>query len=214
MYNPIRTLEDFNRYAVNRKDQIEVVRQSLYSFETYAMAGQSTLTFFANPVGAGGRTLADTNMTLAGQIPAGQRFALQTMEVYFIPGVFPSAAPAAAGIDNHVNDIWEVYTGDAWLELKIGSKPYLQEAPLLRLPPSTRLIGFAGLADATTAAPGLFSRTSHIAASGAVYRIEPVLLLEPNQNFAVTINWPALVPISVAGTLGVVMGGVNARNSQ
>jgi len=214
MYNPIRNLEDFNRYAVNRKDQIEVVRQSLYSFETYVMAGQSTLTFFANPVGSGGRTLADTNMTLAGQIPSGQRYALQTMEVYFIPGVFPSAANAAPGIDNHVNDIWEVYTSDAWLELKIGSKPYLQEAPLVRMPPSTRLIGFAGLSDSTTAAAAQFQRTSHIAASGAVYRIEPVLLLEPNQNFSVTVNWPALVPISVSGTLGVVMGGVQARNSQ
>lgn len=213
MNNPIRTLDDFNRFAVNRKDQIEVVRQSLYSFETYAMAGQTQLTFFANPVGVGGRTLADTNMTLAGQIPSGQRFAVQSMEVYFIPGVFPSIAPAATTIDAHVNDIWEVYTGDAWLQLNIGSKPYLQEALLQRLPPATRMAGFAGMASQAAVADVL-TRTSHIAACGMLYRIDPVLLLEPNQNFSVTINWPTAIAISAAGTIGVVMGGVTARNSQ
>jgi len=214
MFNPLRTLDDFNRYAVNRKDQMEVIRQSLYDFQAYAMAGQTSLTFFSLPIGQGGKTKADTNLTTAGSLPAPIRFAVQTMEVYFIPGVFPSGAPAAAGIDNHVNDIWEVMTGTAFLELVIGSKPYLTEAPLLRLPPAARMDGFAGMSDATTAAAALFSRTSHLHACGALYRIDPVLLLEPNQNFSVTINWPTAIGISVAGRIGVVMQGVQARNSQ
>jgi hypothetical protein len=213
MNNPIRDLNDFNRYAVNRKDQMEVIRQSLYDFQTYAMAGATSLTFFALPVGQGGKTRADTNMTTAGALPAPIRFAVQTMEIYFIPGVFPSLAPAAAAVDNHVNDIWEVYNSAAWLELQIGSKPYLIEGGVLqRMPPSTRMAGFAGLATATAA--DLFNRTSHVAASGLVYRMDPVLLLEPTQNFSVTINFPTAIGISVAGRIGVVMNGVTARNSQ
>lgn len=213
MNNPLRSLEDFQRYAVNRKDQMEVVRQSMYDFQTYAMAGQTQLTFFSLPIGQGGKTKADTNMTVAGQLPAPIRFAIQSIEVYFIPGVFPSAAPAAASIDNHVNDIWEVYTGTSWLELTIGSKPYLIEGGALqRMPPSSRMHGFAGLATATAA--DLFNRTSHMCATGATYRVDPVLLLEPNQNFSVSINWPTAIGISVAGRIGVVMQGVQARNSQ
>jgi hypothetical protein len=213
MRNPIQSLDDFNRYAVNRKDQMEVVRQTLYDFQAYAMAGQTQLTFFALPIGQGGKTKADTNMTTAGMLPSPLRFAVQTVEVYFIPGGFPSTAPAAATIDNHVNDIWEVYTGVAWLEFQIGSKPYLIEAPLQRMPPSTRMIGFAGLASQAAVADVL-SRTSHMSASGSCYRVTPELLLEANQNFSVTINWPAAVAISVAGRIGVVLGGVTARNSQ
>ena len=213
--NPLRSLEDFQKYAVNRKDQMEVVRQSLYDFQTYAQAGQTQLTFFALPVGQSSKTKADTNMTVAGQLPAPIRFAIQSIEVYFIPGVFPSAAPAAAGIDNHVNDIWEVMTGTSWLELVIGSKPYLVEGGVLhRMPPATRMHGFAGMSDATTAGASLFSRTSHMCPTGQTYQIDPVLLLEPNQNFSVTINWPAAIGISVAGRIGVVMQGVQARNSQ
>jgi hypothetical protein len=215
MQNPIRNLDDFNRYAVNRKDQMEVIRQSLYDFQTYAMAGQTQLTFFALPVGQGGKTRADTNMTTAGSLPAPLRFAVQTMEIYFTPGVFPSAAAAATAIDNHVNDIWEVYTAAAWLELQIGSKPYLIEGGVLhRMPPSTRLNGFAGMSDTTTAGATGFERTSHLNAGGIVYRLDPTLLLEPTQNFSVTINWPTAVAISAAGRIGVVMNGVTARNSQ
>jgi len=193
---------------------MEVVRQTLYDFQTYAMAGATQMTFFSTPIGQSSKTKADTNMTIAGSLPAPLRFAIQAIEIYFFPGVFPSAAPAAAAIDNHVNDIWEVYTATAWLELQIGSKPYLIEAPPMRFPPFAHMGGFAGMSDATTAAASLFSRTSHLYATGRPYIVDPPLMLEPTQNFTVQLNFPTAVAISVAGRIGVVLNGVTARNSQ
>jgi hypothetical protein len=218
MANPIRSLADFTRYAVNRADQMEVVRQTLYDFQAYPMAGAAQLTFFAVPVGQGApvKTLADTNMVVAGQLPAPIRFAIQCVEVYFDPGVFPSPAVgtvAANGLDNHVNDIWEVYTSPSWLQLDIGSKPYLKEAPLYRFPPTGHMGGCAQSSQAGAVADTAI-RTSHMYAAGRPFVIDPPLLLEPNQNFSVTLNFPALVAISAAGRIGVVLGGVTARNSQ
>lgn len=214
MQNPIKNLADFRKFAVNRQDQMEVVRQTLYDFQTYPMAGSTQLTFFALPIGQSSKTKADTNMTIAGSLPAPLRFAIQAVEIYFFPGVLPSAAGGAAGIDNHVNDVWEVYTATAWLELQIGSKPYLIEAPLLRFPPFAHLGGFAGMSDASTAGANLFARTSTMYAAGRAYIVDPPLLLEPNQNFTVQLNFPTAVGISAAGRIGVVLNGVTARNSQ
>jgi len=214
MRNPLRSVEDFRKYAVNRPDQMEVIRQTLYDFQTYPMAGASQLTFFAVPIGQSSKTKADTNMTIAGSLPAPIRFAIQAIEVYFFPGVFPSQAPAATAIDNHVNDIWEFYTATAWVELQIGSKPYLTEAPPLRFPPFAHFGGFAGLSDSTTAGASGFERTSHAYAAGRPYIVDPPLLLEPTQNFSFTLNFPTAVAISAAGRVGVVLNGVTSRNSQ
>lgn len=203
-----------NKYAVNRRGQWEVIRNSLYHFQSYALAGQSSLTFFQDPNGSGGRTFADTNMEAAGVLPSPQRFLILGMEVYFSSAEFPSEAPKAPDVDNQVNDVFEVVTGSAWLELTIGSKPYLREAPLLRMPPSAFMTGFAGLSDSTTAGASGFSRTSYASAAGEPYRIDPPLMLEATQNFKVTLNFPTSIGISAATRIGVVMPGLLMRQSQ
>jgi len=212
--NPIRSLADLQQYAVNRKDQVEVVRQSLYDFQQYGTAGATQFTFFSIPIGQSSKTKADTNMTIAGSLPAGQRFAAQSMEVYFFPGVNPSAAGAAAGIDNFVNDTWNFWKATAFLDFFIGSKSYITEAPVMRFPPSARLDGFAGMSDASTAGANLFARTSYASGAGRTYVIDPPVLLESTQNFNVTINYPTAVTVSANARVGVVIGGVLIRNSQ
>ncbi len=207
---------DLAKYRVNRPGQLEVLRQSLYDFQAYAAAGQTSLTFFQVPVGQSSKTKADTNMTLAGQLPAGQQFLIQSMEVYFYPGtVFPGGvAGGAAIVDAFVNDVWEVRSGSAFLELNVGSKNYLTEAPLMRFPPKTRLEGFAAQSDSAVAAATTFMRTSYADASGRPYPVDPYLLLESTQNFNVNINWPAVIAITNAGRIGVVLDGLLIRNSQ
>ena len=214
MRNPIRNVGDLTQFAVNRKDQLEVVRQTLYDFQTYALAGATQFTFFAIPQGQSSKTKADTNMQTAGSLPAPQRFAIQGIQVYFTPSIFPSAAPGAPAIDNFVNDCYEFWTGAAWLDLFIGSKSYITEALIQRFPPAARLEGFAGLSDSTTAGASGFSRTSYMTAAGRPYIIDPPILLEPNQNFNVTINYPTAVAISANARVGVVLDGVLVRNSQ
>jgi hypothetical protein len=207
---------DLAKYRVNRPGQLEVLRQSLYDFQAYAAAGQSSLSFFAVPDGQSGKTKADTNMTLAAQLPAGQQFLAQSLEVYFFPGtLFPSIAPATAStIDGFTNDVWEVRSGVAFLELVVGSKNYLTEAPLMRFPPKARLDGWAGMSDGNVLAALGFNRTSYADAAGRPYPIDPYILLESTQNFNVKITWPTAVAITNAGRIGVVLDGLLIRNSQ
>lgn len=214
MRNPIRSLADLTQYAVNRKDQVEVVRQSLYDFQTYALAGATQFTFFATPQGSGGKTRADTNMSIAGSLPAGQKFAVQAIQLYFFPTIFPSLAPAAPSIDNFTNDTYEFWSAVAFFDFFIGSKSYITEAPLMRFPPSGRLEGFVGMSDSTTLGASGFQRTGYATAGGRTYVVDPPVLLESTQNFNATLNFPTAVGISANARVGCVLDGVLIRNSQ
>lgn len=208
-----------SKYSVNRPGW-EAIRQSLYDYQTYAAAGQTQLTFFALPVGQGGKTNSDTNMTLAGQLPKNQEFLLQSIEVFFSPTTPTVAAqmPAAFGaqaIAQVVNDAYIVGRAGN-LTLTIGSKPYLQEAPLGRFPQKASFGVEAGLADVTTAGANLQSRVTFGKWGGRPYLLDPApLLLVENQNFSVTLNWPEGVQaITNPGRIGVILDGILYRRSQ
>lgn len=210
-----------NKYSVNRPGW-EVIRQSLYDFQAYAAAGQSVLTFFAVPVGQSGKTSTDTNMSLAGQLPLNQDFLVQSIEIIFFP-VVPNVAadaPAAFGaqaIAQRINDTYLVHrTGN--LNLNIGSKSYLQEAPLGRFPPKTHFRLDGTIADQSTIAASLQSRVVNGYWEGRPYLIAPAQLqLTSTQNFNVTLNWPEGVqalPSGAPGRIGVVLDGLLYRRSQ
>jgi hypothetical protein len=206
--------EVFAKYAVNRPGQIEAIRQPLYDYQAYAAAGQTSLTFFAVPNGQSGKTLSDTNMETAGSLPNPKRFLVLGISLQFFPGtVLPGQAPAAANIDAFVNDVYEVFTSTSYLELFIGSKSYIQ-APINAFPATTRLQGFGYAADATTLAATSFTRTGYAASAGNPFQMSPPVMLEPTQNFKVTLNWPSVVAITNAGRVGVHLHGVLYRNSQ
>ena len=126
---------DAEKYKVNRSQEYEVTRQSLFDFQTYAAAGQTSLTFFQVPIGQGGKTIADTNLELAGQLPAPKYSLVESIEIYLFPADAPvsivNAADAAglAVITNYANDVDAVAQSGS-LDFFIGSKSYLQEAPL------------------------------------------------------------------------------------
>lgn len=210
----IQNAADLTKYRVNRAGQLEVIRQTLYDFQVYAQAGQTSLSFFQVPVGQAGKTKADTNMQLAGQLPAGQQFVVQSAEVYFFPGtIVPGVGPVANLIDGFTNDVWAVYK-NGFVEFQVGSKLYLTEAPVGRFPPKTRLDGWSSENGNTTAAAALYTRTSYAVFAGRPYPIDPYILLESTQNFNVTLSWPTAVPITNAGRIGVVLDGLLVRNSQ
>jgi hypothetical protein len=213
---PSRT--NLAKYNVNRPGW-EAVRQSLYDFTSYAAAGQTTLNFFATPNGQGGKTLSDTNMTLAGQLPAAQEFLVNSIEVLFFPTVPVVAAdnPAAFGvaaIANAVNDVYKVMrTGN--LVLTIGSKPYLTEAPLGRFPAKTHF-----QVDGAVSQGGVVADTAqrvvYSYAAGRPYLLSPAdLRLTSSQNFSITLNWPeGLQTITNPGRIGVILDGILYRRSQ
>lgn len=215
----VPTRAQLNRYSVNRPGW-EAIKQSLYDFQAYAAAGHTFLNFFAQPVGQANKTFSDTNLTLAGQLPKNQEFLVQSIEVFFSPTT-PSVAaqlPAAFGaqaIAQIVNDTYIVGRSGN-LNLTIGSKPYLQEAPLGRFPQKAHFNLDAALADVTTAGAALQSRIAFAFWTGRPYLIEPASLLLPeNQNFSVSLNWPEGVQaITNPARIGVILDGILYRRSQ
>lgn len=207
--------------SVNRPGW-ETIRQTLYDFQAYAAAGHSQLNFFAVQAGQSGKTLSDTNMTLAGQLPANQEFLIQSIEIHFFPTVPAVAAqnPAAFGAQvaaQLVNDVYIVgRTGN--LNLTVGSKPYLQEAPLGRFPPKTHLEVRAALADVSTAGVNFQSRIANPYWTGRPYLLSPAdILLIQNQNFVISLNWPEGVQALPSGNparIGVVLDGYLYRRPQ
>ena len=201
------------QYSVNRANK-ETIRSSLYDFQTYANAGQIQLTFFAVQKGQGGKTLADTNMEAAGALPSPKQFLVETIELYFFSGVpIDTVATTATNTAKQADDLYQFAKG-GYLDFFIGSKSYLTEAPLGRFPASTGLKLETSLAG-TFAAPNM-AKSEYATTTGLIYRVQPEILLEPTQNFNVTLNWPLAValPSGVDGRVGVVMRGMLYRNSQ
>jgi len=215
---------DAEKYRVNRSQEYEVTRQSLFDFTTYQAAGQTSLTFFQLPLGQGGKTIADTNLELAGQLPAPKYFLVESLEIYLFPGDDPVSVDNGVAVDaiatNFANDQYAVEQSGS-LNFFIGSKTYLEEAPLGRFPPKTRLetqFGFALQTKQLAAADdGAQISGDYAAWSGRPYFLDPYkILLAPTQNFNVTLNWPTAValPSTVDARIGVVLDGVLFRLSQ
>lgn len=202
------------QFAVNDLDKMEAVTQPLYSYQAYAAAGQNQLVFFQTPV-SGTVTTEDTNMQLAGQLPAPQKFLIQGIGVDFLPGTAASQFGAQSA-NTQLNDVYTVLKR-GYLTLSIGSKNYFETTTLLSTPPRSHIDGVAALADATTAAANLQSRISVGYANGPVFKPNP-LLLEASQNFKVTISWPggavAIPSADASARIGVWLYGTLYRSPQ
>ena len=213
MFPKAPNLNELGAYSVNRPGSSEVVYQPLYDYQVYAAAGQTSLTFFQTPIG-GAKTIADTNMQVGGVLPAPQRFLLLAIEVAFFPGNNPGTFGAQAAANN-INDVNAV-AKSGHVQLFIGNKPYLDEAPIGVMPQSFRLAGISALADQTTIAAASQSRIDYAVMAGPLYRLPTPLLIPTQQNFRITMDWPVAValPSTVAGRIGVRMLGYLYRSSQ
>lgn len=230
----IPTLGDLNAYDVNRVGAVEVTRQSLYDFQVYPTAGATLLTFFALPQGqgvsaspgfVGTKQLSDTNMTTAGTLPSPQAHISESLEVHFQAGSVSTAntftllspvefaAAAAATVDAGVADVNAVLSGGLlrWL---IGSKDYLQEAPLYRFPPKA-YIGINPAVATNSATVGM-ATVALARAMGRAYYLEPPLTLRATQNFSGILQWPAAIPTPSGfnARIGIVADGYLFRNAQ
>lgn len=222
---PIPTRGQLDAFNVNR-DGWEAITNTLYDSTSYVAAGQTNLSFFATPVGqgtgfgGGSKTYSDTNMTLAGQLPANQEFLIQSIEILFDPTTPTVAAAMPASLDAAANAA-QVIINDAYifwragnLTLTIGSKPYCQEAPLMKFPPKAWFELHAALASSTTADTKAL-KTGFATSRGRPYLLKAPLRLVSSQNFGVTLNWPEGVQaISNPARVTVSMDGIFYRRSQ
>jgi hypothetical protein len=237
MANGVPSVEYLRRFAVNLPGQPEVIRQMLYDHELYPGAGGITqLNFFQNPIGQGvatalgapvgsRKTKADTNMTLSGQLSTLLNFVIQKIMLTIDVGLSAAAntySPAPAGsfdvaaavaLQQVVNDV-ETWFRSGWLELQIGNKLYLTEAPLAKFPPATQTIVDAAVSS-NSATVGITSYRKAFQA-GRPYFVDPALSLMSNQNFVVTLNWPGSVamPSGFNARIGCHLDGVTFRAAQ
>jgi len=233
---PMPTSDDFTRNRVTNPNQSEIVRQRLYDFQLYPTAGQTLFTFFSLPVGSGitsalgatvgtSKTFADTNMRLGGQLPNGQGYMVESVEVFFMPGAVATtntflpalqgnfeatAADAAFAAWEDVNR----FRNAGYLEFNILSKNYLRETPMLAFPCKADFMN-----DGAVASNGAATGASYLGglrSAGRPYYVEPMIALQANMNFEITINFPGAVatPSGFNARVGVILDGYMYRASQ
>lgn len=240
MFTPPQSLQDLQKYGVFVPDAIEAIRQPLYDrlpYPTAGVAGQ--LRFFQAPQGQGNstaiggtglvKTLDDTNMVAAGQLPMPQAFLATSIEIIIEGGSIStanawspvdiafltnasaaavSAVPALAA----VNDTHRIAIG-GWLSFDVGSKPVLQQSRLDSFPPKSFVSPDAAIAQSGNLGYGGVALARAV---GRPFYLNPPILLQANVNFVVTLNWN----VAVATTTGlnarvmVRLDGILYRNAQ
>lgn len=228
------TLEDFAANAVGLSGKIELIWQPLYDYQIYPTAGIATLPFFQVPQGQGfssqqvaaatPKTIADTNLTQAGMLPAPQSFWVDGLEVTIDPGssatanlfanVVPTALVAIAAATNFasLND-YVAIAKSGLLTFSIMQKTYYTESPLYRFPSRTAQRVDASLSNnsATTNSIGIISPRTE----GTGVRFDPGYGIATTCNFAVNLTWPALVTTAAANArIGVFLNGWLFRAAQ
>lgn len=208
------SFEELNAYDVNVVGKYEVNRQTLYDTVAYAAAGQSSLTFFQNPIGQAGKTAQDTNMTSAGSLPSPVNFLIESIELIFIPGTSALTEGATAGVPYYAD--MQSFRDNGSLRLTIGDKSQLLEAPLGVFPPKAGLNVNASLSNNITPAAGTKSVFVFADMVGRPYYIDVPLLLRPTQNFDVKLEWktPLPLPSTTAGRIICKLDGLRYRLAQ
>lgn len=220
----VANMSDISQFNVINWNNWEITNQSLYDSTSYVAAGQSSLAFFQTPIGqgtgfgGGAKTLSDTNMNLAGQLPNGQMFIVTSIEIGFQPTTptvtadMPASIEAASTLPHLVNDSY-IFWRSGNLVFNVLSKNYLTEAPLMKFPPTADLAGFAAAASGTTADQLVINYAN---SSGPTYLLTPNnILITSNQNFKVTLGWPEGVQaITNPGRVFVSLNGMNMRLTQ
>lgn len=204
---PISQLQQYNP---NRPDATEAIWQPFYHFQSYAAAGQSNLTFFQTPKGSASGGYADTNMEQAGTFPAPTAFLCTAIMVVYMPGGNPSTTGTQGAVSAYWNDSVLV-SNSGYLELTIGSKVYMRDAPVGKFPPNFTVGGFGFSMGNSTA--GVIAQTGYARAQGRYAEITPFLIPQ-SQNFNVTLYWPTAQAVAATGRIGVVLDGFYYRQSQ
>lgn len=221
---PILTQDELNAHRTALASQ-DVIYAPLFDSINWAAAGQNQLVLFTSPLGqgtttapaaTGSKTLADTNMTAAGQLTKGNEFFMVGQEIMFFPGEAPETAGGAIApsvTNGFINDTYNASKSGV-LTLQIGSnRAYIQDGPLGIFPQSARLAVAAALAGTGGTGTQANSNIVYAAWTGEPYAITPVYI-EATQGFQETIQWPAAVTLTATARLFSRLRGYLIRNAQ
>lgn len=206
------------QFAVNVPNLEELLWQPLYDYLPYPTTGSLQISFFQRQLGSSGATLADTNMVMSSSVPRGQIFLMTGIEIglYMAPEDLSvnSADAATAFAPTAVEEFYKIMTGKGSFQLTIGSKPYAQVAPLLKLAANQNVQANMSAALANTTASTITSGANGLPwVAGKSFDIVP-LLLPANQNFAATVNFNSLLTVTTEARIGVTLNGYMGRQAQ
>jgi hypothetical protein len=206
--NPV---EWFNRDRVNIPNMLEVIWQPLYDTLTYPATGINSLIFFQEQIGKGTppKTLTETNMELDSQLPKGQAFKVTGIQIEF----YTLANSASATIPGGYTAAWDqdvyVLSKSGSLKFRIGSKNYLEQAPLGKFPPVQSIKSEAMIYGQNAAR----SAITYAAFAGREFAVVPKLL-ESTQNFNIELNDLPALPSGANAKIVVRLNGYLGRNAQ
>ncbi len=210
------SLNKMKRFDVNRAGAVEALWAPLYDFQTYPAAGVNELIFFQVPQGQGGKTRDDTNIEIAGSLPAPKEFLITSVQVSFYPAADPgrTGTIASGSVATNWNDVYGL-SQSGHVRLFIGSKEYVVDAPIGKFPARWWIRGGHSVAVATTqTTTDNGSIIDYAQFGGPIYEIVPYRLI-PTQNFSVTLKFDNGVrAITADSRIGVILGGFLYRLSQ
>ena len=214
------------------------LRWQWYGYTTYPLLGASELNFFGNAVGQGSTTYADTNLPKAGSF--GQtHFLVKTISTVIKVNDLDLAAFTRANIGTadqrtFSSDIIAGFVQAGVLTFNIGARPFATiPKPFMYAPPAGNEVDFdgAGVNEPSLAPLGdVVARVPYATQTrnrANVYRVDPNILIEAEQQFEIKITFPSgLVPVIATGLtpalndstnpvkVGVVLDGVLLRPMQ
>lgn len=194
-----RNLRQLYQSQLTQPGVKEGIREPLYDYLPYDSGTALQLGFFQRQAGTSGVTFADTNMPGAGQLPKGWKFVVDAISIDYFPGSNaanyvrqdPVKAAAAIAAPNFANDVYAI-ASRGFLQFNVGQKPYLT-APLLDFPSMSGLFITPGVALENEAAGANQITCDYARVTGKPFQLNPVLPLDENTGFVVTLNWAAAV---------------------
>lgn len=196
---PLSPDQQRKRNMVRDPSMVGAIWQPLYDFQTKTAAATAQQSFFQTPIGQSNKTISDTNMISAGQLPLGNRFSITGIQV----DLFPLMDITGAALSEWVNDIQAFYHSGA-LQLTIGNKDFATQAPLIKFPPVNRL-------EVQTSSGTTAVNSTYAVAAGREYATNE-MYVQSNESFSVTLS--NLSAISADARVGVTLNGWLYRDVQ
>lgn len=197
-----RTIQTLQQLLQPNANQPETIPWVLFDTQQYAQAGQTQLSFFTtlpNPLDN-----SITNMPLAGALPNPWFFEIQ--KLYFDVLGPASTSATQAGIADDIQKI--VLSGRGYWTLTLSDKKYGQFPLSFMGGSGAAWAAIAGSGDAAGAAKTI--EVASVRDNGG-FPMNGALIIPPQTQMALTINWPALQAISTAVYCRVSMMGQLSR---
>jgi hypothetical protein len=216
-FSPLGTREESKvRRMVRHSNPViagveETIDQPIYdSFSIAASTAFAKTVLFQSPIGQNGKTLAQTNLVVGGQLQNPQRLELHTVSV-------------CIANNTTLTDLINILSLVSFT-LTVGTKPMLQ-VPVWFLPAGCGAVlnAIAGIGSSlpATAAVG-FSTGNGITDPRAVFSLSCPFMIESGESFSVTLNPETPFntqanttnPVGVGTTIAVKLDGVLYRGVQ